>query len=66
MRFREPNTEKPAKEPWLVFRDKETGRELCAYTVRGSFPGEARATAEILAEENGLTPDQISISTERR
>lgn len=64
MKFREPNTEKPKTEHWLVFRDKETGRELCAYTVRGSFPGEAKATAELLAYENDLNPDQISITIE--
>lgn len=32
------------KEEWIVFTDQHTGRELCAYTVRGTFPGELEAT----------------------
>lgn len=28
---------------WAVFRDKATGQELAAYTIRGTFPGEAEA-----------------------
>lgn len=51
---------------WLVFRDDTTGRELCAYTIRGTFPGEAEATAELLAHENGLRVDQITITIESR
>ena len=54
------------KKDWKVFREKETGRELCAYTIRGTFPGEEEATAELLAFENGLKPDQIEITIERR
>ena len=27
-------------EHYLVFRDRETGRELLAYTIRGTFDGE--------------------------
>ncbi len=53
-------------EKWLVFRDDTTGRELCAYTIRGTFPGEAEATAELLAHENGLQVDQISATIESR
>ncbi len=26
-------------EEWAVFTDKETGQELAAYTIRGTFPG---------------------------
>ena len=57
---------KDKKEDWKVFKEKATGRELCAYTIRGTFPGEEEATAEHLAHENGLKLDQIEIIIERR
>ena len=53
-------------EKWKVFRDKDTGRELCAYTIRGTFPGEEDATRELLAAEEGINPDRITVSIERR
>lgn len=53
-------------EQWKVFRDKDTGRELCAYTIRGTFPGEEAATIEQLAHEEGIAPDRISVKIERR
>ncbi len=53
-------------EKWKVFRDKDTGRELCAYTIRGTFPGEEDATRELLAVEEGINPDRITVSIERR
>lgn len=53
-------------EYWKVFTDSETGRELCAYTIRGTFPGELEATRELLAHENGLPVDQISATIESR
>lgn len=53
-------------EKWKVFRDKNTGRELCAYTIRGTFPGEEAATIEQLSHEEGITPDQISVTIENR
>jgi hypothetical protein len=53
-------------EQWIVFRDRETGEELAAYTARGTFPGEATATAELLAAERGITPEQITVTTETR
>lgn len=53
-------------EKWKVFRDKDTGRELCAYTIRGTFPGEEAATIELLAAENGILPQQITVSIESR
>ena len=53
-------------EQWAVFRDKETGQELGAYTIRGTFAGEAKATAELLAAENGITPEQITVTIENR
>lgn len=53
-------------EQWLIFKERDTGRELCAYTIRGTFPGEAAATIEQLAEENGLPADQIITVIESR
>ena len=53
-------------EQWLVFRDRETGRELCAYTIRGTFAGERAATVELLAHENGIEPERITTTLERR
>lgn len=52
--------------PWLVFQDANTGKELCAYTVRGTFPGEQAATVELLAHEHGLQPDAIRATVEYR
>lgn len=51
-------------EQWAVFRDRETGRELCAYTIRGTFPGERAATVELLAAENGIPQEQIVMTIE--
>ena len=48
-----------AKEEWLVFKDKDTGRELLAYTIRGTFPGEKEDTIEQLAFDNGIPREQI-------
>jgi len=54
------------REQWLVFRDKETGRELCAYTIRGTFRGEREETINLLAFENGIDPEQIETTIENR
>lgn len=54
------------KEQYLIFRDKETGRELAAYTIRGTFSGEKHATAELLASENNIPVEQIETTTEVR
>lgn len=53
-------------EQWKVFYNAETGKELCAYTIRGTFDGEEQATREPLAHENGLQIDQIKTRTETR
>lgn len=52
------------KEKWMVFKDRETGRELCSYTVRGTFSGERAATIKLLAYENNLPEDQIVTTVE--
>lgn len=54
------------REKWLVFRDRETGRELCAYTIRGTFAGERAATIELLAAEEGIEPERITTTIEER
>lgn len=53
-------------EQWQVFINKETGQELAAYTIRGTFPGEQAATIELLAYENGIQPEQITVRTENK
>lgn len=53
-------------EKWKVFRDKDTGEELAAYTIRGTFEGEEKATIELLAGELGIDPKRIVTSVERR
>ncbi len=45
------------KEPWIVFYLQD--KELCAITVRGSFPGEITATKEQLAAEHGCSKKEI-------
>lgn len=51
-------------ELWLVFMYEN--KELCAYTLRGTFDGEAASTKEMLAAENGIAPEQIMVKTEWR
>lgn len=57
-------------QQWLVFKDKETGRELCAYTIRGTFKGERQETinllAQLLAPEEGIDPARITTAVEMR
>ena len=53
-----------SKEPWTVFSYQ--GKELAAYTVRGTFPGEMKATRDQLAAENGCRPEDIQVRTENR
>ena len=49
------------KEPWIVFYGPD-GKELCSYTVRGTFPGELQDTISHLAFEHGLSPGEISFA----
>ena len=51
---------------WKVFKDKQTGKELAAYTLRGTFPGEEQATKELLAGEIGIDPARIEVTIEER
>ena len=50
------------KEWWVVFEGPD-GKELAAYTAAHTFPGEAADTVAILANENGLEPEEIKITT---
>ena len=51
-------------EKYLVFYHGE--KELAAYTLRGSFPGEKDATIDLLAYENGVDPTAIRTEYEDR
>ena len=49
---------------WVVFYHGKL--ELAAVTLQGLFPGEIRATKELLAHEHGITQDAISVSLQSR
>lgn len=51
-------------EQWLVFR--HDGKELCAFTLRGTSPGEREETVKLLAHENGIPAEEITVSIEPR
>lgn len=51
-------------EQWVVFRHE--GREICAYTLRGTFPEELAETKKLLANEKGIPEDEISCTVETR
>ena len=52
------------REQWLVFYYGK--KELATYTLRGTIPGEAEATAELLAYENNITKEDIRMTIETR
>lgn len=52
------------KGPWLVFHCGE--EELAAYTLRGSFEGEAESTIELLAFERQISKEAIRAVCEER
>lgn len=51
-------------ELWITFSHQ--GKELVAYTVRGTFAGEREATLESIAQERGIPKDQITVSVVTR
>lgn len=51
-------------EQWKVFYIN--GKEVCAYTLYGSFAGEEQATKELLASENGVNISDIIVTIETR
>lgn len=50
-----------SKELWLVFSDKN-GKELCAYTLRGTFAGEKEATIQELSREHKINANDIIVT----
>ena len=52
-------------EQWLNFY-APGGKFLGGYTLQGKFAGEMKATAELLAAENGIRPENITIKVENR
>lgn len=51
-------------EKWKVFYYKD--KELCAYTLYGTFEGEEQATKESLASEHGININDIIVKIETR
>lgn len=52
------------KKKWKVFYHNE--KELCAYTLEGTFAGEESATKEMLAYEKGIDIEEIKVVIETR
>lgn len=50
---------------WVVFYDLN-GKELLAYTVKGTFAEERENTKKLLAAERGIEPEDISVKIEIR
>lgn len=50
---------------WIVFYSG-AGKELAAYTAAGTFDGERRATADLLAFEQGIPVEEIIVKEETR
>lgn len=48
------------RELWCIFSYNH--KELAAYTVRGTFPGELKATKEMLSQENKIPAEWIDIT----
>ncbi len=53
-------------EIWKVFKNRDTGQELLAYTMSGTFTGEEEASKEQLAAEHGIDVGQIETVLELR
>jgi len=51
-------------ELWITFRCGN--KELAAYTVEGTFAGEAAATLKSIEVERGIPKDQILVSAVMR
>ena len=44
---------------WIAFM--YDGKEIFAYTIKGTFPGEMQAPKELLAAERGISPEEKTI-----
>lgn len=53
------------KEEWVCFYHPD-GRFLGWYTVTGTFAGEVQATKELLAAENGIAPEDITMRLQNK
>ena len=53
-----------AKEEWLVFY--HDGKEICSYTIRGTFAGEKEETIKLLAYEKGIPEQEIVCAIVKR
>ena len=51
-------------ELWKVFY--YNNKELCSYTLYGTFKGEEQATKELLASENKININDIIVKIEMR
>ena len=51
-------------EKWKVFYYGD--KELCVYTLEGTFKGEEEATKELLASENKIDAKDIKVVVEER
>ena len=51
-------------EKWKVFYHNK--KELCSYTLYGSFVGEEQATKELLSSENNIPINEIIVKIETR
>lgn len=47
-------------ELWITF--SSGGKELVAYTVKGTFAGEVAATLKSIEVERGIPEDQVMVS----
>lgn len=52
------------KEQWLVFY--HNGKEICRYTMRGTFSGEREETIKLLAADRGISETEIITRIEER
>ena len=50
---------------WIVFYDSE-GKELAAYTEAETFAGEREATVNLLAFENGIPTEELTVKEVQR
>ena len=52
------------KELWKVFYLH--GKEICRYTIRGTFEGEEEDTIALLAYEKNVPREEITVRIENR
>lgn len=49
------------EKKWITF--SLDGKEIAAMSVKGTFPGEIKATIELLAYEKGVDPGKIVVGS---